>query len=64
MDVIYAYTEFQQCRGITFEDMNIFLSAIFNFLGLFFLLLAETTEQHRLQIPQSGTSNLSIKPEL
>ena len=41
--VIEAYTEFQQCLCITFEDMNIFLSAIFIFGGLILLLVADTS---------------------
>ena len=45
--VTEAYTEFQQCPFITFEDMNILLSAIFLFRGLILLLAAETSEQHR-----------------
>ena len=45
--VIQAYTKSQQYRCITFEDMNIFLSAIFIFRGLILLLVAETSEQHR-----------------
>ena len=47
IQVIKAYTKFQQCRCINFEDMNIFLSTIFIFRGLILLLVAETSEQHR-----------------
>ena len=47
MHVIKAYTKFQQCWCITFEDMNFFLSAIFIFRGLMLLLVAEVSEQHR-----------------
>ena len=35
--VISAYTNFQPCRLITFEDRSIFLSAIFIFLHSDFL---------------------------
>ena len=44
MHVIRAYAKFQQCQCITFEDVNIFLSAIFIFCGLILLLVAEISE--------------------
>ena len=37
--VISAYTKFQQCRCITFVDMNIFLSAIFIFWRFDFIAI-------------------------
>ena len=45
--VTEAYTEFQQCPFITFEDMNILLSAIFIFCVLILFFVAETSEQRR-----------------
>ena len=45
--VIKAYTVFQQYLCIIFKDMSILLSAIFIFHGLIFLLVAETSEQHK-----------------
>ena len=42
-----SYTEFQHCRCITFEDMNIFLRAILIFHGLILLLVQRTSENHR-----------------
>ena len=50
LHVIEAYTEFQQCPCISFEDMNILLRAIFIFHGLILLLVRETSEQYRYHV--------------
>ena len=69
--VIKAYTKFQQCWCITFDDMNIFLRAIFIFRGLILLLVAETSEQHRYLVDNNysvyrvhGTQNNQHKPSV
>ena len=70
--MIKAYSEFQQCWCITLKDMNIFLSAIFIFLGLILLLVAETSEQHRYLViiiiysdyRVHGTQNDQLEPNV
>ena len=54
----------QQCWCITFEDMNIFLRAIFIFRGPILLLVAEISEQTRYIFANiSGPGEYHIKPD-
>ena len=58
--MIKAYTKVQQCRCITFEDMNIFLSAIFIFCGLM-QNVEKSTNQTNIMLTNVSMDYSSVK---